>query len=216
VYLVIFLIGMVMATMERLRASAGVIQRYSIIGVLITLYALTFPHLHTWKPYWQTGLPTTDVSTTWVVWTMSALALIVALALWHRRLTRGPERPGYLVWGQALIAAGVILILVNLFVTGEHGGLMGLGFNLLMFTGLVWLVYAGIHLENRYLINTAFVFFALTLFSRYFDTFWSLINRSFFFMFGGLLLLVGGYFLETQRRKLTAKVTADHSEEYRT
>ena len=79
-------------------------------------------------------------------------------------------------------------------------------FNLLFFAALVWLVYAGIHLNDRYLVNLAFVFFALLVLARYFDTFWTLMNRSFFFMAGGLLLMIGGYALERGRRKLTREI----------
>jgi uncharacterized membrane protein len=56
------------------------------------------------------------------------------------------------------------------------------------------------------MVNLSFAFFALTLLSRYFDTFWSLLNRSYFFMLGGLLLIGGGLFLERERRKLTRKM----------
>jgi uncharacterized membrane protein len=44
----------------------------------------------------------------------------------------------------------------------------------------------------------SFVVFVLT---RYFDLFFSAMNRSLFFIFGGVLLLAGGYFLERNRRR---------------
>ncbi len=71
----------------------------------------------------------------------------------------------------------------------------------------MWLVYVGLHLNDRFLVNLAFVFFALAVLARYFDTFWTLMNRSFFFMAGGLLLLIGGYALERGRRKLTGQIS---------
>jgi len=92
---------------------------------------------------------------------------------------------------------------------GQHGGWMAIALNLLFFTGMVWLLFAGAHTQNRSLINLAFIFFALALVTRYFDTFWSLLNRSFFFMVGGVILIVGGYLLEKQRRKLTARVAEE-------
>jgi uncharacterized membrane protein len=132
----------------------------------------------------------------------------VLLALWHRRRTLGAERPKYLVWGQGLIGVIVALLLVNLFLTGKQGGLVAVFFNLLYFGGLVWLIYAGMHQEDHFLVNIAFVFFGITLLTRYFDTFWTLLNRSYFFMVGGLLLLVGGYVIERQRRRITALIAA--------
>ena len=84
-------------------------------------------------------------------------------------------------------------------------------FNLLFFAGLAWLVYTGLHLNDRFLVNLAFVFFALVVLARYFDTFWTLMNRSFFFMAGGLLLMIGGYALERGRRKLTGQISGGQS-----
>ena len=73
---------------------------------------------------------------------------------------------------------------------------------------MLWLIYAGMHSDDRFLVNLAFVFFGVVLITRYFDTFWSLLNRSFFFMVGGLVLIAGGYFLERKRRQITADISA--------
>jgi len=137
-----------------------------------------------------------------------ALAIVVGLALWHRSRSGGAGRPGYLKWGQALVAAIVLFMLVNLFVGGASGGWMAIAFNLLFFAGLLWLIFAGMHTDDRFLVNLGFVFFGITLLSRYFDTFWTLLNRSFFFMVGGILLIAGGYFLERKRRSITAGIAA--------
>jgi uncharacterized membrane protein len=68
------------------------------------------------------------------------------------------------------------------------------------------------HGNDRVLVNMAFLFFGLGLLSRYFDTFWTLLDRSYFFMAGGLLLIGGGYLLEKQRRKLTGRIRAARSQ----
>lgn len=64
------------------------------------------------------------------------------------------------------------------------------------------------HADDRFLVNLAFVFFGVVLLTRYFDTFWTLLNRSFFFMIGGLALIAGGYFRERKRRQITADILA--------
>jgi uncharacterized membrane protein len=87
-----------------------------------------------------------------------------------------------------------------------------MAFNLLFFAGMLWLLYAGMHTDDRFLVNLAFVFFGLTLLTRYFDTFWTLLNRSYFFMVGGLLLIAGGYALERKRRQITAGIGARRAE----
>jgi uncharacterized membrane protein len=105
-----------------------------------------------------------------------------------------------------LVGAGALLVIGNLFIDARFAGLMAIAFNLLYFATMVWLMVAGLALGNRYVLNCAFVFFAAGLLSRYFDTFWTLLDRSYFFMTGGAALIVGGYFLEQQRRRLSARI----------
>ena len=209
-YLTLFLLGRVMATYVRLMPFSGPVERYGAFAALVAAYALTYPRLHT-DAHWRWGA--TDPSRVaagdaWIALTIAVLVVVVAAALWHRRRTAGAARPAYLVWGQLLVGVIVALVIANLFLTGKHGGLVAIGFNLLYFAGLVWLVYAGMHQDDRFLVNLAFVFFAVVLLSRYFDTFWTLLNRSYFFMIGGLILIVGGYFLEQQRRRITSGIAA--------
>lgn len=89
---------------------------------------------------------------------------------------------------------------------------MAIAFNLLFFAGMPWLIYAGMHTDDRFLVNLAFVFFGITLLTRYFDTFRTLLNRSYFFMVGGLLLIAGGYVPERKRRQITASIGARREE----
>lgn len=204
-YLAMFLLGMVLATYERLAGFAQPVQRYGAVATLLAAYLLTSPRLQSgrWSE-WSTGALREAADGGWIALTIGAVALVVALAWWHRGRTPGAERPAHLTWGQGLIGAIVLVLLANLFVGGAYGGLVAIAFNLLFFAGMVWLIYAGMHANDRFLVNLAFVFFGVILLTRYFDTFWSLLDRSFFFMLGGLALIVGGYFLERKRRTLTA------------
>jgi uncharacterized membrane protein len=206
-YLALFIAGMLMETTERLTSMGELVKRYSLFAALMSCYILTFPHLHRehlWNRYSEEMRPAADPL--WIGLILLALAVVIGLTLWHRIRTQAPQRPAYLFWGQGLIGAIVVLLVATLFIDGQYGGLIAIGFNLLFFAGLVWLIMAGRHKHQPFLINMAFLFFALTLLSRYFDTFWSLMNRSLFFMAGGLILLVGGYFLERGRRKITASM----------
>lgn len=207
-YLALFLLGMLFATYDRLASFAVNVQRYAIFATLVNALVLTFPGLHSGKRYWMHDTAREAASRNWIALMIAALILVAVLALWHRARTKPHGRPAYLVWGQWLIAAILTLLLANLFLTGQHGGLVALAFNLLFFASLLWLLYAGMQREDRFMVNIAFVFFALVLLARYFDTFWTLLNRSYFFMFGGLILLVGGYIMEHQRRRITSKIAA--------
>jgi uncharacterized membrane protein len=205
VYLSVFLLGMIFATQERLAFFASTVQRYGLLALMVSAYALTSPYLQTSKSlFWHYRHSVRASATSgFLVATFIFLALVVGLSLWHRRRTGGTGRPAYLRWGEWLIGAITLLILINMFIGGGHGGAVAIAFNLLYFAGLLWLIFAGINTEDRFLINIGFVFFGITLLSRYFDTFWSLLNRSYFFMLGGVVLIAGGYILERKRRQLT-------------
>ncbi len=212
-YLGIFVLGLVMATYGHLSPFSGVVQRYSAFASLASLYALTFPHLHRGVERWGAGSRLRVAAQgPWVMVTLIALAAVIAFALWHRVRTSGVDRPMYLKWGDGLLGLTIALVLANLFLTGTHGGPVAIAFNLLFLAGLVWLIFAGMHGNDRALVNMAFLFFGVGLPSRYFDTFWTLLNRSYFFMGGGLLLIGGGYLLEKQRRKLTGRIATAQAE----
>lgn len=204
VYLSLFVTGMLLQTSERFQPFAGVVQGYSVIATLTSIYTLTFPRLQSglrWS--WDESFRQAATNL-WVVWTIVCLVVLSLLSAWHWQRSRYEQRPRFLIYGRWLIGATVALILFNLFVTGVHGSWIAFAFNLLFFGGVIWLIFAGMYYNNRFLINIAFCFFALTLLSRYFDTFWTLLNRSYFFMGGGVILIAGGYLLESQRRRITA------------
>ncbi len=76
-------------------------------------------------------------------------------------------------------------------------------FNLLLFAGTVGWVILGIRLRSQMIVNLGLAAFMIHMLTRYFDLFFSAMNRSLFFMLGGLLLLAGGWFLERNRRRWT-------------
>lgn len=77
-----------------------------------------------------------------------------------------------------------------------------LGLNLAYIILLGGAVWAGITFKKSYVISQAFFWIAVYLFGLYFDFFWSLMDRSLFFMVLGLIGLVGGFWLEKSRRKI--------------
>jgi len=81
-----------------------------------------------------------------------------------------------------------------------------MGFFNIVFLGLlVLLLYAGYSTEDIGTINTAMFWFIPLIFARYFDFFWELLPRSFFFILGGLVLLTISVVLERKRRELKAQ-----------
>jgi uncharacterized membrane protein len=107
-----------------------------------------------------------------------------------------------------------LLILASLFPSAVKAKPITLyiGFNLLYYVVLLWLIYVGYLRGDAFRVNLGFVLFALGVIVLYFDIFWSFMDRAFFFMGGGLLLCVGGYALEAQRRRLVKRFDRPDSE----
>jgi uncharacterized membrane protein len=171
-----------------------------MIGALLALYALTL----------REGYGTLRVDRATIaggpmtVAVLIALAMVIALGVFVIRRGRGVLPPGVMRSGLALLLGIAVLIPASLFLTAgvAHPLTLYIGFNLLYYAILLWLIYVGYLRGDPFRVNLGFVLFALGMIVLYFDLFWTLMNRSFFFMGGGLLLCAGGYALEAQRRRL--------------
>jgi len=208
-WLSLFVVGLLMAHARQwpyVARFASLVQRYSVFVALAFFYILTSPRIHSGVGWWWNQTHREAFDNRAIAMVAVALLVLGALAAWHHIITSRAERPAFLDWARWLLAGCVALLIGTLFVGGEAGGYIAMAFNLFYFSGLVWLVAAGVHLQDRALVNLAFIFFAITLITRYFDTFWTLMNRSFFFMAGGVLLLGIGYVLERQRRNFTGRI----------
>jgi uncharacterized membrane protein len=76
-----------------------------------------------------------------------------------------------------------------------------IGFNLLLFGMEVGLIAYGIARRSGLLVNLSLVAFVIHLITRYFDLFFQALDKSLFFVLGGLLLIGGGLLLERNRRR---------------
>jgi uncharacterized membrane protein len=196
----LLLVGVMMEWRDRLAPLAAIVQRVSMIGALLALYALTL----------REGYGTLRVDRATIaggpmtVAVLIALAVVIALGVFVIRRGRGALPPGVMRSGLALLLGIAVLIPASLFLTSAtaHPLTLYIGFNLLYYAILLWLIYVGYLRGDPFRVNLGFVLFALGMIVLYFDLFWTLMNRSFFFMGGGLLLCAGGYALEAQRRRL--------------
>lgn len=63
-------------------------------------------------------------------------------------------------------------------------------------------VYLGIAWESPVFLNTSLVFFAVNLYTRFYEYFWDAMPKSLFFIVGGAALILGGMWVERLRRRL--------------
>lgn len=207
-YGLLFFLGWLAGAFDRARWLTTSAQRYTLVVVLALLFGLTFPDLYEGVLRWKVS----DLGgfVPWLAAQGAAMTLMAGLMLWGRRQCIGAEYGPWVAWGLGWLLLELVLLGAN--VLYMHPGL-AVAHNLLYFAGLLWLIYAGAQVGDRFVVNVAFVFFTLALLTRYLDTFWTLLDRAVFFIVGGLLLIAGGYFLERQRRKLNREILAQQGGE---
>jgi uncharacterized membrane protein len=164
-----------------------------LLAALIGAFVFTFPDF---AP--RLAQPATDLA----AW-LAALAGVVALyGGGIASLARNSELPPRrLRLGLALALAFAALVAVEV-ILPRGDGLPALFWNAMFLGVLYWVGDLGMRHGDRMLVNRAFTGFAIWLLARYFDTFWTLLDRALFFMAGGALLLAVGGWLERRRRAL--------------
>lgn len=205
-YLALFVAGMLLDRRNDTQKFAPITRHYAAFAALAAFLALTYPELQNGERWISDSAGRQPADAWWLALTVLAAAVLAWLVRLHLRTQQTSTHPTHVKWGQALLGLLFALLLANLFLYGNAGSAMALLFNLLFFAALVWLVFHALHINDRTLLNFAFFYFAVWLLSRYFDTFWTLLDRSLFFMAGGVVLLAGGFFLEKQRRRLSRQI----------
>ena len=66
-------------------------------------------------------------------------------------------------------------------------------------------IYLGIAWESSVFLNTSIVFFALNVYTRFYEYFWDAMPKSLFFIIGGATLIAGGIWVERIRRRLVQR-----------
>lgn len=120
-----------------------------------------------------------------------------------------PFRSRFKGFQTSMSMAAISFLMAGITLTAIHSPIpeeayMGF-FNIIFLGLLVLLLYAGYSTEDIGMVNTAMFWFIPLIFARYFDFFWELLPRSFFFMIGGLVLLTVSVVLERKRRELKAQ-----------
>jgi hypothetical protein len=210
VSLIIFLMGALMERMQSLMVLSVMVRRLALCIGALSMYAMTLRVTHILEPYsWYASLG--EPPRVWVILTIALGIISIGLLalLWPR--LEAEARRGYAVLGYCIFALVGTLFLATLFMLIDPF-IRYICFNLLHLGVLVWLVYAGYSRADRFQVNIAFLFFGVGFLTLYFDTFWALLQRSYFFMGAGILLLGGGFLLERNRRKLVTRISGPGGE----
>lgn len=78
----------------------------------------------------------------------------------------------------------------------------------LIFGGLaLFLIYIGYQRADIKIVNTGIFWTSIFVLAKYFDFLWDLMDRSLFFIVGGLILVLGGIAMERKRRQIKEDFT---------
>jgi uncharacterized membrane protein len=137
---------------------------------------------------------------TWLVWLLFIapyVLAIVSLAVIHLgwRRTTLTDPPVLLV-----LFLLVVMTLASVIAVTHHArdGWFILLLTLLSAAG----IYLGIAWESPVFLNTSLVFFAVNLYTRFYEYFWDAMPKSLFFIIGGAALILGGVWVERMRRRV--------------
>lgn len=186
------------------------LSRYAFVFAMIFLYVLSFPGLDLYPSLSHTSASESiKAQLSWLFINLVLMAAVIFLSLYHLKQTK-KTIPLYKWLGFLWLLILFATLLLNIyfypdfFSQGKEKYTVII-INLLLFSLVIGLIYSGLVEHKPFYVNTAFVIFTITLISRYFDTFWDLMDRSLFFIIGGLLLMFGGYWLEKKRRQLSLR-----------
>jgi len=68
-------------------------------------------------------------------------------------------------------------------------------------------IYLGVAWESPVVLNTSLVFFAINVYTRFYEYFWDAMPKSLFFIVGGATLIAGGIWVERVRRRIVRQFT---------
>lgn len=79
-------------------------------------------------------------------------------------------------------------------------------FNILVFIEVLGIIFSGYLKKEEWLINLGAVFLFILIFVKYFDWFFSFLDKSIFFIGAGLIFFGVGWFMEKGRRRMIATI----------
>lgn len=173
----------------------GLADPYRILGILLALGGSYFFTFDITDP---NSVPGPAGFTLALILQIALLAGAVFVLAGSRKLASSPEDASSIKWlwlASFLVITGAIPLNWS---SREHMLLH----NLILFLEILGLLWWGSTRRQAIYINLALLAFMIDLTTRYFDFFWTLMDRSIVLIIGGILLLGVAWFLEWNRRRI--------------
>lgn len=202
--IMLFSIGSLHSLLDTFKQISKTYRLAGLKVLMVCLFLLTFnwfSKLSSSRLEWYTKVQS-DITTGIIIF--SIIAILVTVINWFF------NRSEALVLYESPISLGILALTLIFFYYPSSTNIYVLLFNLL-FAGITLLfIYLGYQQGAMKLVNIGMFWLAVFLVAKYFDWFWELMERSLFFLVGGLVLVLGGIALEKKRRQIKAKFSLDH------
>ena len=205
----LFAAGRAQARFEVTLPFARIFDVVGLLTVAAALYVLSFHEF--WDSWdWYDARVLNEPSLEyWLVVGVAWAAGVVAIGVAGWR--DGVGQLEQITWEASAVAA-MGLIAAGMWLGIAYGDeWLWWAFNLVMLGGVLALIAAGYRWNRAYLINIAVAIFAITLFTRYFEFGFDLLDQSLAFIVAGVILLAGGFGMEYLRRRLVRRIRQEGS-----
>ena len=135
----------------------------------------------------------------WIIYIAISLLAIILIIMNFRSRDKNSKAEFYELFGPSLLL--IFTPIVVLF-SRVNFWLIPVIFNINLFLLIIGSVYLGYAKRERTLVNLGMFAFGISVFSRYIEYLWDVLNGYLFFIIGGLLLIFLAIFLEKKRRNI--------------
>jgi len=186
---------------EKLHNIARIYRIAGLKVILFSLFLLTFNFFSLYQDYYGRQ---TDATGRFVIGFVmfSVLAIIIGVINWFFNKSEQISKI------EGPVSLGLMALMLVFYYYPSSTTIYVIIFNLVLAGVIFLLLYAGYEREDMKLVNMGMFWVATFIVVRYFDFFWGLLDRSIFFMVGGLILVLGGIALEKKRRQIKAQFKA--------
>lgn len=187
--LLFFGLGRLHTLYRKYKTFSDTYQIISLIPLSIISYILSFKVVHEEiSPEISNLFPSVHL----IIIGLAVLLLIVSFL--KGLLKETSSKLGAIMSGLILLSTLILVFNPESFVLNT------VTFNITIFVMASLSIWFGYTDKNTIFFNVGIAVFVILIITRYFDIFWSLLDRSVFFIVGGLMLLIGSIVLERKRR----------------
>ena len=200
--IMLFAIGGLHYLLPQLSKVARIYRIASLKVLMISLFLMTFDWFSKVNDYDYEWFGTTKDQIFGGLILFSILAILVTIINWFFNMSN------HLSNYEGPLSIGIMALTLIFFFYPSETSIYVLIFNLLFAGITILFLYIGYHREDMALVNLGMFWLSVFLIAKYFDWFWELLEKSTFFLIGGIILVLGSIVLEKKRRQIKATFTA--------